>query len=428
MKKHILFGLSLLLALQAATVMAKEEKLPVEELAPLVATAIANNPEVKASQARWETFLSKIPQAKALEDPMLMLRLDDVPVRSPFSTGGKDPATAKVIGISQQLPFSGKRALREEVARHEAESYQWAVEERKIELVRKVKESYYQIYAVDKELEIVESNLKLLADMAVIAESRYAVGQGVQQDIYKAKLEKSKLLEQKITLRQQRTSLEATLNYLLFRPDDTPVGMIPEFELPKLALSRDPLQRAAQDKRPQLKALSAQVGKGDASRRLAQREYYPDFNLSFEYMMREKAMNDPGYDMYSVGVTFNLPAQKERRRAQVAEATSETDMARHELSVLTSSIRSSIGDLLAHLDRRRELVELYQRGLIPQASQALESALISYRVNKVDFLTVLDGRINRFKYEKDLFASKAEYMIKLAELEAVIGADPAGTI
>ena len=427
MKKHILYGLSLLIALQATAAMAKEA-LPVEELAPLVATAVASNPEVKASEARWEMFLNKIPQAKALEDPMLMLRLDDALVRSPFSTGGKDPATAKVVGISQQLPFRGKRALREEVARHEAESYQWAAEERKIELSRMVKEAYYRIYVTDKELEVVEKNLKLLADFAVIAESRYAVGQGVQQDIYKAKVEKSKLIDQKITLEQRRKSLEATLNYLLFRPADTPVGKVQEFEIPKLALSPDALQRAAQDKRPQLKALSALVRKGDASRRLAEKEYYPDFNLSFEYMMREEAMDDPGYDMYSVGVTFNLPTQKERRRSQVAEAASETRMAQHDLSALTSSIRASIIDSLAQLERRRKQVELYQRGLIPQASQALESAIISYRVNKVDFLTVLDGRINLFNYEKDLFESKAEYMIKLAELEAVIGADPAGAI
>ena len=428
MKKRNICGLLILLLLQSTQVVAKEAKLPAEELAPLVATAIANNPEVQSSQARWEMFRNKIPQATALEDPMLMLRLDDALVRAPFSTGGKDPATAKVIAISQQLPFKGKRALRGEVAKHEAESYQWAVEERKIELARMVKETYYRIYVKDKELEIVGKNLKLLADFAVIAESRYSVGQGVQQDIYKAKVEKSKLLDVKITLEQQRKSLEATLNYLLFRPDDTPVGKIAEFELPKLSLSAASLQQAAQEKRPQLKALSALIRKGEASRRLAEKEYYPDFNVSFEYMMREKAMNDPGYDMYSVGLTFNLPVQKETRRARVAEAMSETGVAQHDVRALTNSIRSSITDLLAHLDRRQKSVDLYRRGLIPQATQALESAVISYRVNKVDFLTVLDGRMNLFNYEKDLYESKAEYMMKLAELEAIIGADPAGTI
>ncbi|MDD2582898.1 MAG: TolC family protein, partial [Desulfuromonadaceae bacterium] len=75
------------------------------------------------------------------------------------------------------------------------------------------------------------------------------------------------------------------------------------------------------------------------------------------------------------------------------------------------------------LDRRRKLVELYKGGIIPQAEQSLESAVISYRVNKVDFLTLLDGRVNLFNYEKELYESQAEYMIKLAQLEATVGVE-----
>ena len=166
-------------------------------------------------------FASKAKQASALEDPMFMFKLQNMLGREPF-VFNKDPQSAKAIGISQQLPFWGKRALKQEVAQYEAESYKWAIEERKLELTRMVKETYYQIWAVDKGLEIVDKNLRILADFVTIAESKYSVGQGVQQDIYKAGLEKSKMLDMQITLRQQRKSLEANLNYLLYRPGNTP--------------------------------------------------------------------------------------------------------------------------------------------------------------------------------------------------------------
>jgi outer membrane protein TolC len=68
-------------------------------------------------------------------------------------------------------------------------------------------------------------------------------------------------------------------------------------------------------------------------------------------------------------------------------------------------------------------VELYKGGIIPQAEQSLESAVISYRVNKVDFLTLLDGRVNLFNYERELYESQAEYMMGLARLEATVGVD-----
>ena len=76
------------------------------------------------------------------------------------------------------------------------------------------------------------------------------------------------------------------------------------------------------------------------------------------------------------------------------------------------------------LERRRKLTELYRNGIIPQAEHSLESALISYRASKVDFLTLLDSKMTLFNYQRELYESQAEYMMKLAQLEAAIGTDP----
>lgn len=424
MKNIHKLALLMLLSLSSAMAWAEEVKSPAAELASLVAAAVANNPELKSSQARWQMFANKAKQASSLEDPMFMFKLQNMLAREPF-VFNKDPQSAKVIGISQQLPFWGKRAIKQEVARYEADSYKWIVEERKLELARMVKETYYQIWAVDKSMEIVDKNLRILADFVTIAESKYSVGQGVQQDIFKAGLEKSKMIDMQITLRQQRQSLEANLNYLLYRPANTPVGTVADFTLPQLPHSAEELNRIALEQRPQIKGLFSLANKGEASHRLAQKEFYPDFNLSFEYMFKEaittEMVSDPGYNMFSVGVTFNLPLQRERRHAMLAESASETSMATEELNALKNTITYTINDTLAQLDRRRKLVELYRGGIIPQAEQSLESAVISYRVNKVDFLTLLDGRINLFNYERELYESQAEYMMKLAQLEAVIG-------
>lgn len=417
----------MLLSLSPALVWSEEMKLPDEDLPHLVAMALANNPELKSSRARWQMFASKIRQAAVLEDPMLMFKLQNLLAREPSSFGGKDPTTAKVIGISQQLPFWGKRAIRQEIAQYEADSYKWAVEERRLELTRMVKETWYQIWALDKRLEIADKNLKILADLVTTAESKYSVGKGVQQDIYKAGLEKSKMLDVQITLRQQRKSLEASLNYLLYRPINTPIGIIADFTLPQLALSAEQLNQTALEKRPQIKSLASLASKGEASHRLAQKEFYPDFNLSFEYMFREavsnEMTNDPGYNMFTVGVTFNLPFQQERRRAMLAESTSETSMSTEELNALKNNISFAISDTLAQLDRRRKLAELYKGGLIPQAEQSLESAVISYKVGKVDFMALLDGQMTLFNYERELYDSQAEYMMGLARLEAAVGVE-----
>lgn len=420
--KYRIFPVYLLLSilLVAPSVHADASKPPAENLDQLVQSALENNPELKSSSARWQMYKNRIKQAGALEDPMLMLKLQNGVVTDPVNFK-RDGMTQKVVGISQLFPFAGKRQLKEEIAAAEAEGYRWSVEERKLELTRMVKETYYQIYSTDHSLDILDKNIKILDDFIILAQTKYSVGQGAQQDIYKALLERSKMLDMKISLEQQRRSLEVNLNSLLNRPQTTKVGEIADFKLPPFSYTPEQLLELAEESRPQLKTVRAQIEKGNAGRLLAQKESYPDFNVSFEYMQRDKAMGSDGSDMYSLGVTFNLPIQKARRQAMVAESTSEVSMGDAELAAARNTISSGINDLLAQMERRRKLVDLYTTGILPQAEQSLESAVIAYRVNKVDFLTLLDNRVTLFNYEREYYDSMADYQMKLAQLEALVG-------
>lgn len=412
----------LILALCFPATLPAEEGKSAEDLPAMVAAALANNPELKASSARWEMFRSRVDQARSLEDPMLMLKLQNWMVDEPFNSR-LDPMTQRVIGISQQLPFWGKRDLRGEVAAKEAESYRWAVEERKLELVRMVKETWYRIYYVDRSRDIVDRNIKILDDFITLAETKYSVGQGAQQDVFKAQVERSRMLDMRITLEQQRKTLQANLNALLYRPADTPVAGIPDFDLTPVSLSGRELKERASANRPLFKGLEALVAKGEAGLGLARKENWPDFNISFEYMQRDPAGDMDGKDMYSAGLTFNLPVQRARRRAMAAEAESEKTMAAEELKALRNTIDSGVEDLLAQLERRKKLAVLYKTGIIPQAAQSLESAVIGYRVNKVDFMTLLDNRVTLFNYEREYHESLAEYQMNRAQLEALVGGE-----
>lgn len=420
----ILRTVTVLTFLSLSPVMAwsREAQAPAEDLAQLVATAVANNPELKSSQARWQMFRNRIAQVRSFDDPMLMLKLQNGVVKSPFDFS-RDGMTQKVVGISQQLPFWGKRGLKEEIAVNDAESYRWQAEERRLELVSMVKETYYRLYLADRFQDVVTKNIRILDDFVTLAETKYAVGQGTQQDVFKSQVERSKMLDMQISLEQERTSLVSALNALLYRPPETAVGRIPDFEISAAPRSGKDLRELALEKRPLIKSLKAQIDKGDAGRRLASREFYPDFNVSLEYMQREPAMGSDGADMYSLGVTFNLPVQRERRHAMVAESNAEISMATEELNGVKNGIATTITDLLAKLEKREKLVKLYRSGIIPQAEQSFESATIGYRVNKVDFLSLLDSRMTLFTYERELYESRAEYMMGLAQLEAVVGSD-----
>jgi cobalt-zinc-cadmium efflux system outer membrane protein len=411
--------LLLLFLISVKPAMAEGDR-PAENLAQIISTALANNPELKASAARWQVFSNRIAQARSFDDPMLTLAIRNGVLTDPFNFG-KDPMTQKAVGISQQVPFWGKRRLKGEVAAKTAESYRWTLEERKVELRRMIKEAWYRIYYIDRSLDIVDKNIRILDDFITLAETRYSVNQGTQTDVFKAQVERSRLLDMRITLEQQRKSEQANLNTLLYRPAETPVGKIPDFDIQPVRLSGKDLRETAYENRPTIKSLTALIGKGEAGLKLADKEFYPDFNVFAEYMQRDPVMGNGGDDMYSIGVSFNLPVQRARRHAAVAESDSEIRMAREELNSLKNSIDFGVSDLLAQLEKRKKLVELYKTGIIPQADQALESATISYRVNKVDFLTLLDSQMVLFNYEREYYDSLADYQVKKAELEALVG-------
>jgi outer membrane protein TolC len=284
-----------------------------------------------------------------------------------------------------------------------------------------IKETYYRIFYVDQALPIVARNIQVLDDLIHFTETMYGVGRAQQQDVLKAQVERSKMEDMQIALQQQRRSLAATLNSLLYRPVEMVLPTVQDVSIMPFADSVEKLAALAEERRPLIKSLEAQVEKGKAGQALAQKEYYPDFNVAFEYMQRDPVMEEPGDDMYSLGVTFNLPVQRQRRQAMVAEANAERRMAAQELSMLRNTIRQSIADSLALLERSQRMAELYRTAIIPQATGALAAAMAAYKVGKADFMNVLDSQMTLFNYERQYYEAVAEHQMQLSQLEGVVG-------
>ncbi len=401
------------------------DDLAVEDLDALVIRALAANPEVKAAEERLGVTEEKAGQTGVLDDPMLMIKLQNGVIRDPFAFD-RDGTTAKVIGLSQSLPFYGKRDLRRLGAAQEVEADRLRIAEGKLDLRRRVKETWYRISAIDRSLVALEKNIGALNDLLRFSETMYGVGKGLQQDVLKAQLERSKMEEMRINLAQKRRSLTSTLNTLAYRPVDAALPVILPADIVPLDLTQVELEKLADANRPLLKVMAALLEKTLVNRRLAERESYPDFTLSFEYMQREEGLASEGDDMYSASVSFNLPIQLDRRRAMVAEAGIENRRTHEELKALRNQIRLAVADSLAMLERNRRLAALYQDGILGQAASVLETTIASYQAGKTDFSQVLDSQIALFNLEREYHEAVAEYQVQLVGLEATVGSPLAG--
>lgn len=388
-----------------------------------IAEAIRANPGLARFQARARAMEETPSQAGALPDPRLTLGALNVPVDT--YKFDQEPMTQKQVGISQEFPFFGKRGLREKTAAQEAEVAAQDVREAQLRLVRDVRSVWWNVFYLDRAVEIVRRNRELLRQFVSIAETRYKVGRGLQQDVLLAQLELSKLMEMEIRLRGARRGQEARFNALLNRPASAAIALplsAPE-DLPPPG-SEPELLREALETRPMLLARRGELEAARARLDLARRDYAPNFAVNAAYGFRD-GKNTNGTDradFASLQFSMNLPlyagAKQSKAVAQRAHELTEREFA---LQDSRQQVQTEIARYLADYERARMQTGLFKSGIIPQASQTVASMLAGYQVNKVDFLNLIRAQITLYNYEIQYWQTLSEAHQTLAALTAAVG-------
>ncbi len=182
----------------------------------LVQEALTNNPDLAVAKARWEQATYKSPQVGSLKDPVLSFALSNYP-NDNFSSD-ETAMTGNEVKLAQAFPFPGKLENRSALANEQARWFEAVYQDKHFQIARKVKDAWYRLYFKEKAIVVTERNMALVDDIIRLTEVRYETGSGLQQDVLKAQVQRSKLMERLMTLRQKRSVVQADLNRLLNRP------------------------------------------------------------------------------------------------------------------------------------------------------------------------------------------------------------------
>jgi outer membrane protein TolC len=415
--KGIFFIFTILVSFPyASSAQSEKPRLNVDQL---VDEALQNNPEIQAAKQKWEVFKEKVPQARALPDPMFGFGIISLPTNFSFKD---EDMTMKEFSISQMFPFYGKRRLMGEMAGKEAEAVFNEIQEKANRIVRDVKTAYYELSHVYRTTEVTQRNKRILEDFAKIAETRYSVGEGIQQDVFKAHVEVSKMVDDLIMLGQRKRALEAKLNALLNRPSETPVGEPEEVVLRKLPFTLEELQKMALEMNPTLKGMKKMIEAKEKAYVLAKREYYPDFNFKFAYGQRDDGPDMKRRDMLTGMMELNIPIYfKSKQDRKVAETKADILVTEAQYRAMKNEVLFMIADMASMIQRGERQIELYKTGILPQTGLQINSAMTAYRVNKADFMTLLDSQMTLYKYELEYHQALTEYEKNVASLGAAIG-------
>jgi outer membrane protein TolC len=380
----------------------------------LVVMGLQENPELRAARAKWEAMKLRSTQAGALANPMLTVRGMD------STSGGKFPDTnEKRIEIEQSFPWFGKRGLQKSAAAKEAEAMRYDYETMARDTILEVKQTYYDLCAVQKLLKISRDEEAVLQRLASNAESRYSTGQVNQQDVLKAQTEITMLKQKILEARAQETMLNAKLNVLLGRRADAPLAVTAEPPADKINAGLDALVESAETNRAEIARAEAKLNRSRIEKRLMAREYYPDYRIGAEYRLFSN--NEPDMVMFMVGV--DLPIWQSNYRAGVREAEQTIESNQAALEAAHNQAMLEVKEAHFNLLTARQSLDLYQNTLIPQAQSRFKASEAGYKTGTVDFLDLLESE--RFLLAARIMAVMAEGKLgmQIARLERAIGTD-----
>jgi outer membrane protein TolC len=249
------------------------------------------------------------------------------------------------------------------------------------------------------------------------------VGKGLQQDVLKAQVELSKMIDKLIQLDQKRAVKQAQINTIINQPVNSTLGKPKEPQFLNLARSLDSLRQVAAVNRPLLHGWESMRKQSDLKVDLAKKDYWPNIGVFVAYTQRDALQNgSPGYDFLSGGISLNLPIYSGSKQSKkVEETVYHKNMIDERYQQILNQLYFELENNYSSAEKNAKLVELFKTGIIPQASQSLESAMTGYQTDKVDFLTLINNQITLFNYEREYYRVLSEYNKDLARLEFITG-------
>ena len=385
----------------------------------LLQWADAHNPELAAMSYEIDAANERITPAGALPDPTL--RVEFMDFAGPGAPDSFNPLPGKGSGtkytLMQSFPWWGKRDLRKEVAAAELEQVKGRRQTSVAEIHAAIKSAYAQYYQTLGLKKLNQDILRLLDDLEGVTRARYAGGLVPQQDVIRAQVEKTTLRSETINLETEQQQATAKLNAVLGRPQGALISATPELRrMTTEKLDGTVLQERLSRTNPQLTTQSAQIAAADATRRLVEKNRYPDLTLGIAPTQRGGSI-----DSWEAMVELNIPLRLDTRRAQEAEASAMLAASRERQQAIVNQIEGDLMQSLAALEAAHQQEQLIVSTLLPQAELTFRSALTGYETGKVDFATLLDAQRAIRRARQDSLKARVEQDLRLTEIEKMVG-------
>ncbi|QGJ72439.1 Heavy metal RND efflux outer membrane protein, CzcC family [Planctomycetales bacterium 10988] len=385
--------------------------------------AQSQHPQVQAARWAVSATMAKIPQARALEDPLLTGTLWPIADQSVQTASGR---VATSLMLMQKIPWPEKLHVREEVAKRELQMALANLQQTELDILLKVQLAYYDLWFNQRALKLLKENNRLSEQLVQDAKSRYRTG-GSQKDVLQAQLEVDRIAEQLLNYQRQQAIAQNDLATAISSPLGVPPQVPHDLELQPLPQQLDLLLAAAERANPNLKAKLWAVSRDRQKRELACLERYPNLQVGsgWSLVTEEEAISPvaDGHDQVNLTLGMTVPLWKERIDAGIREASAKVAQSSQEWEAEKETTLGKIKRLYETLELIEAQREIYRERVLPRSEQTIQLAIAEYRGNKTDFDEVLDLFTMQLMLKLQAAQLDATYAKTMAQLDHAVGVE-----
>ncbi len=419
-----ILGMSLLSANAAELVEGGSRELT---LAKAIEVSKLNDPWLIGNQHTQQSLESMSIAAGTLPDPKVSVGLANLPADTfDFAQEGM---TQFKVGVSQMFPRGDSLSIRKAQLELMGSQYPYQRQDRKAKVTVLVSHLWLDAYKAQQSIALINNKRALFEELANVAQASYssALGKTRLQDIVRAQLELTRLDDRLTKLSQHNDMFRARLSEWLndyfvdnnlstsfVKNQEIPTDFVLARRLPDTQLTNPQLYREIRETNPQIlfdylsdhpavKVIEQKIKASSSAIELAQQKYKPEWGINASYGYRDNdPMENDRADLFSVGVTFDLPLfTSNRQDKQVESAVSRTEAVKTEKRLLLRKLIASFETTKAQLVRLNQRQQLFQQQLLPQMLEQAEASLTAYTNDDGDFAEVVRARIAELNAEID---------------------------
>ncbi|MCB9757457.1 MAG: TolC family protein [Candidatus Omnitrophica bacterium] len=402
----------------AKEIIAQSSSLEKVSLSSLIQEALENNPRLQAAQYRLEAAKARVEIFRSVPDPMVEYEYDRIGPAASMAGGGK-VRPMKTLAISQEIPFPTKIIMRKQASQKQANALEQDYEETRRTIIKEVKDAYAKLFLNRRKVDYINDTLNLMGQFVEIATKKYAVNKIGQQDVLRAQVEYSKLSNMAVLYEQEAKIAESLLLSLLGREDYATITLLPIDSIKDLVLSPEDVSILAKNDRAELKSMRELVDKAEIESSLSQQDFLPDVTLKYKRSQQNGSFQDGEWSgMVGINIPFWFWG---KQLSGVKEAKANLQVAKADYQSAENLVVFEARSAFAKYEAARHLVEIYETGVLPQATSAVTTARRAYESGSVSFLELLDSLRMLRDLQIEYFESVASLQVALADLERSVG-------